>query len=410
MTDLISQNAIDAVAERIQERTSKNYNIPVIGQSSNLETPQVFEIMPFTDIDKIHCRFYAVDGSYNHHTFYNGLSLAIYRAGYVCYHYGKPVRMNATDDPVNLAQTYSPNNVLVLREDDLPSMYDECLALPPVAAFLEFCGEYPENVFAYSRDIVTARISTFLGFAQEICEWSLIYEIATRPEIALGDVVLRDGALRSLQIKQKYIVKLGRLLKDKGLRLAAITKQSPVKVELSYTFSQVDAFLQDQLKQRYSFTNPSQSDRKLCVFFEVSEPVLLGAYGSGSMYAKKGVNGGRGCGLFFAARLDYVEKLQNYDWLVVDLNILDVVPALEEKDLSRSFESVQSMMYDLTSLTQEHFILGYPYPLVEVHNAVKVQASFKDEMIARVKESLYRTRRLDHTEIENLFIDIHNRF
>jgi len=410
MTDLIPQNAIDNVAERIQERTSKNYNIPVLGQASNLETPQVFEIMPFMDIDKVQSRFFAVDGSYNHHTFYNGLSLALYRAGYICYHYGKLVRMNTSDDPTNLAQIYSPNNVLVLREDDLPSMYDECLALPPVAAFLEFCGERAENIFAYSREIVSAQISTFLGFAQEVCEWSLIYEIATRPEIASGDVVLRDGALRSLQIKQKYIVKLGRFLKDKGIRLAAITKQSPVKVELSYTFSQIDAYLQDQLKQRYSFTNSVQSDRKLCVFFEVPEAVLLGAYGGGSMYAKKGISGGRGCGLFFAARLDYVEKLQNYDWLIVDLNILDVIPALEKSDLQRSIESVQSMMYDLTSLTQEHYVLGYPYPLVEAHNTVTVQASFKDEMIARVKESLYRTRRLDHTEIENLFIDTHNRF
>lgn len=410
MTDIIPQNAIDSVAERIQERTSKNYNIPIVGQASNLETPQVFEILPFTDIDKGQCRFYAIDGSRNHHTFYNGLSLALYRAGYVCYQYGKPVRMNSSDDPINLAQIYTPNNVLVLREDDLPSMYDECLALPPVAAFIDFCGEKPEDIFAYSRDIIATQISTFLGFAQELCEWSLIYEVANRPEIASGDVVLRDGALRSLQIKQKYIIKLAQFCKDKGIRLAAITKQSSVKVELSYTFTQIDAYLQDQLKKKYSYTNANQSDRKLCVFFEVPETVLLGAYGNGSMFAKKGTTGGRGCGLFFAARLDYVEKLQNYDWLIVDLNIFDVIPSVEAGNLSRAMDTVQSVMYDLTSLTQEHYILGYPYPLVEAHNAVTIQASFKDEMIARVKESLYRTRRLDHTEIENLFIDIHNRF
>ncbi len=381
-----------------------------MGQAANLETPQVFEIMPFTDIDKVQCRFFAVDGSYNQHTFYNGISLAIYRAGYICYHNGKQVRMNDNDDPVNLSRICSPNNFLVLRDDDLISMYEECIALPPVAAFLDFCGEQAKTVFAYSRETVAAQISTLLGFAQDVCEWSLVYEIATRLETSSGNVILRDGALRSLQIKQKYIVKLGNFLKNNGIRLVAVTKQSAVKVELSYTFSQIDAYLQDQLKQRYSFTNSLQSDRKLCVFFEVPESVLLGAYGSGSMYAKKGITGGRGCGLFFAARLDYVEKLQNYDWLMVDLNIMDAIPAIEKADLTRSIKTIQSIMYDLTSLTQEHFILGYPYPLAEAHNAVTVKGSFKEEMIARVKESLYSTRRLDHTEIENLFIDIHSRF
>src|SRR5207245_6915404 len=54
-----------------------------------------------------------------------------------------------------------------------------------------------------------------------------------------------------------------------------------------------------------------------------SDLVLEAAYqGSGSnMYAKKDVQGGRGFGLFLTARLDYVEKLQNYDWVVCDLNI-----------------------------------------------------------------------------------------
>ncbi len=410
MNDLVPQTAIDSVAERIQERTSRNYNIPVIGQASNLETPQVFEIMPFLDIDKTPCRFYAIDGSQNHHTFYNGISLALYRAGYICYRNGVQIRMNSSDDPINLAQLYAPEQVLVLREDDLSRMYDECLALPCISKFIKFLNDEPENIFAYSRKVITSQLATLLAFAQEVCEWSLVYEIAQRNDTADGDVILRDGTLRSLQIKQEYIVALGRHMASKGLRLAAVTKQSAVKVELSYTFTQIDNYLQDNLKNCYTFTNATQTDRKLCAYFEVSDSVLLGAYGAGSMFAKKGVTGGRGCGLFFAGRLDYVEKLQNYDWLLIDMNIFDVIPGIEAKDLSREKDTVQSLMYDLTSLTQEHFILGYPYPLAEVHNVVKIQSAFKDEMIARVKESLYRMRRLDHTEIENLFIDTHSRF
>ena len=37
----------------------------------------------------------------------------------------------------------------------------------------------------------------------------------------------------------------------------------------------------------------------------------------GGMYSRKSLKGGRGFGLFFSARLDYVEKLQNYDWVIL---------------------------------------------------------------------------------------------
>ena len=53
------------------------------------------------------------------------------------------------------------------------------------------------------------------------------------------------------------------------------------------------------------------------------------------MFAKKGITGGRGFGLFFAARLDYVEKLQNYDWVIVDVNIFDAIPGIESNVLAR---------------------------------------------------------------------------
>jgi len=65
---------------------------------------------------------------------------------------------------------------------------------------------------------------------------------------------------------------------------------------------------------------------------------------------------------------------------------------------------------NLTRYTQEHYILGYPYPLAEVHNLVTLKTSFKDEIINRVKHSMYASQLMDHVDIENLFLDIHSRF
>jgi NurA-like 5'-3' nuclease len=67
-------------------------------------------------------------------------------------------------------------------------------------------------------------------------------------------------------------------------------------------------------------------------------------------------------------------------------------------------------MYALTATTQEHYILGYPYPLVEAHNFVSLTGDFKKEAIARIKNALYASQQMDHTDIENLFIDLHSRF
>jgi hypothetical protein len=128
------------------------------------------------------------------------------------------------------------------------------------------------------------------------------------------------------------------------------------------------------------------------------------------MYIKKDINGGRGFGLFFTSRLDYVEKLQNYDWLICDLNIYDCIPEIANKVLTRDLLTIKDIMFELTAVTQEHYILGYPYPLVEAHNIVSLKSDFKKEAIARVKSALYSSQNMDHTDIENLFLDLHSRF
>ena len=137
--------------------------------------------------------------------------------------------------------------------------------------------------------------------------------------------------------------------------------------------------------------------------------VLKNSY-QGEMFIKKSVQGGRGFGLFFAARLDYVEKLQNYDWVIVDLNIFDAIPDIESGRMNRDKESLRVVFNELTRLTQEHYILGYPYPLAEVHNFVSLKKNFKEEIINRLKYSLYKDQRMDHVDIENLFVDTHERF
>ncbi len=69
----IPDDAIEAVARHINNRSNKNYSINPIGNEDNLETPQIFEILPFGEIDNTDRRFYAIDGSYNSQEFYNGL-------------------------------------------------------------------------------------------------------------------------------------------------------------------------------------------------------------------------------------------------------------------------------------------------------------------------------------------------
>jgi hypothetical protein len=408
----IPDYVIDSVAAEIHSKTTKDYKIPVVGVAGNLETPQVFEIMPFDEIDKPNFRIYAIDGSRNNQPFYNGISLCFYQAGFVCFHHGQQVRLNAGNDPVVFGEMFSGTKMLVISEKDLNDIYDEFLALPPVANLMAFFGGTLEDTFQYGREIVAGSQSVLLTFCQEILEWACVYEIVRKHNVQAGDLIIRDGALRSLNIRQRHLVKLGHLLHDHGIYLLGVTKQSPIKTELSYTLSKIDTYLQAKLKPSYRFRASDPQRQKLCCFFEVRDDVLDAAYSghSSGMYAKKDIHGGRGVGLFFAARLDYVEKLQNYDWLIADLNIYDCIPGIANKRLDRDSQAISAIMLALTATTQEHYILGYPYPLVEVHNLVSLTSDFKAEAIGRVKNALYANQQMDHTDIENLFIDIHSRF
>jgi hypothetical protein len=214
----------------------------------------------------------------------------------------------------------------------------------------------------------------------------------------------------------------------------AVTKKSPIKLELSSSFKKIDLYLQQEKKPSYPFTIQTKRWQKLCCWFEVSDDILLSAYPEAeerkavqagelskatkySMFATNNLNGGRGFGVFYVARLDYVEKLQNYDWVVLDINIFDVIPAITPKMNEREVRSAERDMLfltnifkELTRLTQEHYILGYPYPLVEAHNFVTLKNDFNDELLNRVKASLYQSQMMDHVDIENLFLDIHERF
>jgi len=411
--ETIPDNAVDLVAHHINERSNKNYSIPVIGNPDNPETPQIFEIIPFDEIDRTDTSFYAIDGSYSIQQFYNGVSIGVYNAGYICYKYGKQIRMNDTDDPIILGKTYYPQNILVTNEEHLFAIYDELLNLKPIKDLIEFFHDSPDNIFSYKKDIVCSSLSTLLSFAQGVLEWSLVYEITNRSETKEGDFILRDGPLRSVNIKQEYLVKIGRVLHEKGIIIVGITKNSPIKMELSYTLRQIDNYLQDQLKPKYPFTETDPKRQKLCCWFEVPDNVLLASYGgkdTSAMYAKKDIKGGRGFGLFTVARLDYVEKLQNYDWFVADVNIFDAIPGIETNERDRNIDKLRMIFKELTTLTQEHYILGYPYPLVEVHNFVSLKKDFKEEIIKRVKFALYKEQRMDNIEIENLFLDIHEKF
>lgn len=408
----IPDDVIAGVATEIHTRTNRDYQIPVVSVADNIETPQIFEIMPFDKIDSLNARFYAIDGSRNSHSFYNGISLCFYQAGYVCFHGGCQQRLNSSDDPVVLGKVFHGNKMLVLSESDLDQIYEEFLELAPVKALVSFFGEPPEEIFPYGKDVVIKSPSILLSFCQEVLEWACVYDISASGLLASGDFILRDGTLRSLNIKQRFLCKLGYHLHSKGVRIVGITKQSPIKTELAYTYSKIDNFLQSKLKPGYTFTEKDPKRQKLCCYFEVQDAVLEAAYsGNGSnMYSKKDIVGGRGFGLFFTTRLDYVEKLQNYDWLVCDLNIYDCAPGIGNKQTQRDVEAVSRIMYDLTSTTQEHYILGYPYPLVEAHNLVSLTGDFKKGAIARVKNALYSSQQMDHTAIENLFLDIHSRF
>jgi hypothetical protein len=183
-----------------------------------------------------------------------------------------------------------------------------------------------------------------------------------------GDVILRDGTLRSNNIKQKYLIKLGKYVHEKGVHILAITKNSSIKLELSSTYKKIDHFLQTEKKPKYPFKIKNPRWQKLCCWFEVPDDILFSAYPERtqkiklskgeideitktSMFARKGLQGGRGFGLFFSARLDYVEKLQNYDWVVADLNVLDCIPDVAKGEVKkRNMELIKTIFKELTIL------------------------------------------------------------
>jgi hypothetical protein len=48
--------------------------------------------------------------------------------------------------------------------------------------------------------------------------------------------------------------------------------------------------------------------------------------------------------------------------------------------------------------------------LVEAHNFVTLKAEFHEQAVRLLKHALYSSQQMDHTDIENLFLDIHQRF
>ena len=92
------------------------------------------------------------------------------------------------------------------------------------------------------------------------------------------------------------------------------------------------------------------------------------------------------------------------------MNLYDAIPGIDKKNLTRDAQTLVALFLNLTRLTQEHYILGYPYPLVEAHNFVSIKKEFKDEVVKRVKFALYHEQQMDNVDIENLFLDIHDRF
>ena len=149
----IPEDVINGVAAEIHSKTTKDYQIPVIGVPANLETPQIFEIIPFDEIDKPTRRVYAVDGSRNNHTFFNGVSLCFYQAGFVCFRQGQQVRLNIGDDPVVLGQVFHGTKMLVINEKDLSDIYDEFFALPAVANLIGFFDSPPEQIFPTAKTL-----------------------------------------------------------------------------------------------------------------------------------------------------------------------------------------------------------------------------------------------------------------
>jgi len=174
----IPDSAIEIVAKHINDRNNRQTNIPISGPEENTETPHYFETIPFNIIDNTDINFFSIDGSFNTQDFYNGLSVALYTAGYICYHHGKQIRLNDLDDPIILGKAYFPNNILITNQDHCNAIFDELLALEPVKRFIEFCQVSDSNrLWGFgerTKELLTSSTSKLLSFCQEILEWSLV--------------------------------------------------------------------------------------------------------------------------------------------------------------------------------------------------------------------------------------------
>ncbi len=419
----IPEEAILEIASAINSKVNKTSNLSSpVSVADDTRTPQYFEITPFSQIDNSERTFFAVDGSSNQQEFYNGVCIGVYAAGYLGYQQGKQTCLNDLNDALIKGKSYFPSRLMITSDRDKESIFDELLNLPPVRNLLAFFGKTDDwsgwaSTLEKTKEVICRNTMTLFSFCQSVLEWSLILEISELPRTKRGDFILRDGNLRPLDIKQRYVQMLGRHLHQRGIRLVAITKNSPIKFQLSSTFRKIDNYLQSDLKYKFDFAETEERKRKICCWFEVDDFDLAEAYNAGNLIIRKGISGGRGFGLYFVARLDYVEKLQNYDWVVADLNIFDAIPSVTEQmshreveKTSRDMEALSAIFLELTRLTQEHYLLGYPYPLAEVHNFVSLRKAFKQEIISRVKMSLYESAHMEHVDIENLFLDIHQRF
>ena len=62
-----------------------------------------------------------------------------------------------------------------------------------------------------------------------------------------------------------------------------------------------------------------------------------------------------------------------------------MAPGIETKSMERDGKALALICKELTRLTQEHYILGYPYPLAEAHNFISLKKNFKEEIVNRLK-------------------------
>lgn len=224
--------------------------MPIITVEDNTTSPHYYEIIPFNEIDKSDKKYFAVDGSYNSQEFHNGIYIGLYTAGYICFHHGKEIKLNKLNNPLILGQSYFPKNILITNDQHRYAIFDELLNLEPVKEMLNFFNEPDaDKIWGTGKEtitLITSSVSKLLAFCQEILEWSLVLEIIQSPESRSGDFILRDGTLRSNNIKQKHLTKLGKYAKEKGIYLIGITKNSPIKLELSSSFKKIDTYLEDE--------------------------------------------------------------------------------------------------------------------------------------------------------------------